>query len=77
MGRLEIRANIIAPGTVLRPHEQLENIRTNGEYAKGRPQPKYKDFAINEDIADALFSITHIMKKMHGQDIIIDAGQMA
>lgn len=77
LGKLGIRANIVAPGTVLRPHEQQKNIETNGEYAKKRPQPKYKDFALNEDIADALFSITHVMKKMVGQDIVIDAGQMA
>ena len=77
LGRLHIRANIITPGTILRPHEQLKNIETNGEYAKKRPQPKYKDFAINEDIADTLFSMTHIMKKLVGQDVVIDAGQMA
>ena len=77
LGKLNIRANIIAPGTVLRPHEQLKNKQTNGEYAKARPQPKYLDFAINEDIADAFFSITHVLKKVTGQDIVIDAGQMA
>lgn len=77
LGKLQIRANIICPGTVLRPHEVLKNEATHGEYAKKRPQPKYKDFAVNTDIADTLFCITHIMKKMVGQDIIIDAGQMA
>lgn len=77
MGALNIRVNIIAPGTVLRPHEQLKNELSNGEYAKKRPQPKYKDFALNTDIADSLYCITHVMKKMVGQDIIIDAGQMA
>lgn len=77
LGKLQIRANIITPGTVLRPHEALKNELTKGEYAKKRPQPKYKEFAINSDIADTLFSITHVMKKMVGQDIIIDAGQMA
>lgn len=77
MGNLDIRVNIITPGTVLRPHEQLKNQLTNGEYAKKRPQPKYRDFALNTDIADSLYCITHIMKKMVGQDIVIDAGQMA
>lgn len=77
MGKLNIRVNIITPGTVLRPHEALKNELTNGEYAKKRPQPKYKDFAINTDIADSLYCITHVMKKMMGQDIVIDAGQMA
>ena len=77
MGKLDIRVNTISPGTVAKPWEVLENERTNGEYLKGRPQTKYKDFVINTDIADALFSITHIMKKIVGQDIVIDAGQMA
>lgn len=77
LGKLQIRVNIITPGTVLRPHEALKNEQTNGEYAKKRPQTKYKDFALNTDIADAIFSITHVMKKMVGQDIVIDAGQMA
>lgn len=77
MGKLKIRVNTISPGTVLRPHEVLKNQLTNGEYAKKRPQPKYEDFAVNTDIADALFCITHIMKKMVGQNIVIDAGQMA
>lgn len=77
LGKLEIRVNTIAPGTVVRPFEVEENIRTNGEYLKGRPQTKYKNFALNTDIADALFCITHVMKKMVGQNIVIDAGQMA
>lgn len=77
LGKLNIRVNIISPGTVLRPFEIDEAKRTNGESLKGRPYTRYKDFALNVDIADALFCITHIMKKMVGQDIIIDAGQMA
>jgi len=77
MGNLDVRVNLITPGTVLRPHEELKNQLTNGEYAKKRPQPKYRDFAINKDIADSIYCITHIMKKMVGQDIVIDAGQMA
>lgn len=77
MGKLQIRVNTISPGTVLRPHEVLKNQMTNGEYAKKRPKPKYKEFAVNTDIADALFCITHVMKKMVGQNIVIDAGQMA
>lgn len=77
LGKLQIRVNIITPGTVLRPHEALKNEITHGEYAKKRPQPKYKDFAVNTDIADSLYCITHVMKKMVGQDVVIDAGQMA
>lgn len=77
LGRLNIRVNTISPGTILKPHEVLESERTNGESIKGRPKTKYKDFAINTDIADAMFCTTHIMKKMVGQDIVIDAGQMA
>lgn len=77
MGKLDIRVNTISPGTILKPHEVAENERTNGEYAKGRPKTKYRDFAINKDIADALYCITHIMKKMVGQNVVIDAGQMA
>lgn len=77
LGKLGIRVNTISPGTILKPDQVLKNKLTNGEYAKKRPQTKYKEFAENTDIADALFCITHIMKKMVGQDIVIDAGQMA
>lgn len=77
LGKLSIRVNTISPGTILKPDQVLRNQLTNGEYAKKRPQTKYKEFAENTDIADALFCITHIMKKMVGQDIVIDAGQMA
>ena len=77
LGKLQIRVNIVSPGTILKPKEIIENERTNGKYAEGRPKTKYKDFAINIDIADAIFSVTHIMKKIEGQDIVIDAGQMA
>ena len=77
MGKLEIIVNTISPGTILRPHEVLKNEQTNGEYAKKRPQPKYKDFALNTDIADAMFCITNVMQKMVGQNIVIDAGQSA
>lgn len=77
MGKLQIRVNTISPGTILKPQEVEESIRTKGESIKGRPKTKYKDFAINTDIADAMYSITHIMKKMVGQNLVIDAGQMA
>jgi len=77
MGNLNIRVNTVSPGTIAKPWEVLENERTNGKYLSGRPQTKYKEFAINTDIADALFSVTHTMKKMVGQDLVIDAGQMA
>lgn len=77
LGRLGIRVNVLSPGTVLRPWEIVENEKTNGEYASKRPKVKYGEFAINTDIADALYCITHIMKKLEGQNIVIDAGQMA
>lgn len=77
LGKLNIRVNTIAPGSVLRPWDYEENTRTNGEYFKSKPQPKFGDFTLNTDIADALFSITHVMKKLVGQNIVIDAGQMA
>ena len=77
LGKLGIRVNVLSPGTVLRPWEIIENEKTNGEYTSKRPKVKYGEFAVNNDIADALYCITHIMKKLEGQNIIIDAGQMA
>lgn len=80
LGKLGIRVNLLSPGTVLRPWEVVKNKETNGEYIKGRPKVKYGEygeFALNTDIADALYAITHIMKKLVGQNIVIDAGQMA
>lgn len=77
LGKLDIRVNTISPGTVLRPWEVEESLRTNGESLKGRPQPKHRDFVKNTDIADSVYCITHVMKKMVGQNLVIDAGQMA
>lgn len=77
LGRLNIRVNVISPGTVVRSWEVIENERTQGKYLEGRPKTKLGDFALNTDIADAIFSITHVMKKMAGQNLVIDAGQMA
>ena len=59
-----------------KPWQVIENEKTGGEYLSKRPKTKYKDFALNTDIADAVYSITHVMKKLVGQDIVIDSGQM-
>ena len=77
MGNLSIRVNTISPGSVLRPWDIEENVRTNGKYLEGKPKHKFDGFALNTDIADVLFCITHVMKKIVGQNIVVDAGQMA
>jgi len=77
LGAIGIRINTISPGTIPFPWEIEENKKTNGELLGRRPKIKYKDFAYNTDIADSLYAITHVMKKIVGQDIVIDAGQMA
>lgn len=75
LGKKNIRINVISPGTV----PTKEDIASNGEFYNYR----YKDMlALNEftkpeDIADASFSLTHIMRAVIGQNIVVDSGQIS
>lgn len=74
LGKKDIRINAISPGTV----PTKEELESDGNFYNYR----YKDMlALNEftkpeDIADATFALTNIMKAVTGQNIVVDSGQI-
>lgn len=74
LGKLGIRVNVISPGTVptkddLARKTDFYNYRYKDMMALGK-------FTNQNDIADAVFSLTDIMKAVTGQNIIVDSGQI-
>ena len=73
VGKMNIRINIITPGTVA----------TKQEVEKRYCNYKYKDmmaldqFTSPEDIADSVFFLTHITKAITGKNIVVDSGQIS
>lgn len=74
LGKKHIRINVVSPGTV--PTD--EDIASNGDFYNYRYKDMLalKDFTKPEDIADAIFSLTHTMKAVTGQNIVVDSGQI-
>lgn len=75
LGKKNIRINTISPGTVptkadLASGDQFYNYRYKNMLA-------LSDFTKPEDIADASFSLTHIMKAVTGQNMVVDSGQIS
>lgn len=75
LGKKDIRINVISPGTV--PTDK--DIASNGNFYNYRYKDMMalKDFTKPEDIADAIYSVTHIMKAVTGQNIVVDSGQIS
>lgn len=75
LGKENIRINVISPGTV----PTKADIASNGELYNYRYKDMLalNDFTKPEDIADTAFSLTHIMKAVTGQNIIVDSGQIS
>lgn len=75
LGKENIRINVISPGTV----PTKADIASNGEFYNYRYKGMLalNDFTKPEDIADTAFSLTHIMKAVTGQNIIVDSGQIS
>ena len=75
LGKENIRINVISPGTV----PTKADIVSNGEFYNYRYKDMLalNDFTKPEDIADTAFSLTHIMKAVTGQNIIVDSGQIS
>ncbi len=73
LGKKHIRINVVSPGTV--PTD--EDLEKDGDFYNYRYKSMLAlhDFTKPEDIADVLFSITHIMKAVTGQNIVVDSGQ--
>lgn len=75
LGQKNIRINVVSPGTV--PTD--EDIASNGNFYNYRYKSMLalNDFTKPEDIADTLFALTHIMKAVIGQNIVVDSGQIS
>ena len=75
LGQKNIRINVVSPGTV--PTD--EDLASNGEFYNYRYKDMLalSDFTTAEDIADAVFSLTHAMKAVTGQNIVVDSGQIS
>lgn len=75
LGKKDIRINTISPGTV----PTKSDIASNGNFYNYRYKDMLalNDFTKPEDIADAAFSLTHVMKAVTGQNIIVDSGQIS
>lgn len=72
LGNVGIRVNTISPGTVPTPRDISED---DGILEYKKNMTVLGEFAKTSDIADAIFAITHVMKSVVGQNIIVDAGQ--
>lgn len=75
LGKKNIRINTISPGTVptkedLASGDKFYNYRYKNMLALG-------NFTKPEDIADAAFSLTHILKAVTGQNMVVDSGQIS
>lgn len=75
LGKKSIRINAVSPGTVPTKKE----LESNGNFHnyKYKNMLALKEFTKPEDIADTIFSLTHITKAITGQKIIVDSGQIA
>lgn len=75
LGKEDIRINVISPGTV----PTKADIASNGNFYNYRYKDMLalNDFTKPEDIADAAFSLTHIMKAVTGQNVVVDSGQIS
>lgn len=73
LGKLGIRINAVTPGTVP-SKENLEDFEnySNRHY---KDTLALQDFTKPEDIADAVYSVTSVMRAVTGQNIIVDSGQ--
>lgn len=73
VGKDKIRINTVTPGTVATKKE-IEDKYYNYEY---KDMMALGNFTSPEDIADATFSLTHIMKAVTGQNLLVDSGQIS
>lgn len=73
LGKNNIRINVVSPGTV--PTDA--DLASEGDFYNYRYKSMLalKDFTAAQDIADTVFSLTHVMKAVTGQNIVVDSGQ--
>lgn len=74
LGSKDIRINVVSPGTV--PTD--EDLASEGNFYNYRYKEMLalNDFTRAEDIADVVYSLTHVMKAVTGQNIVVDSGQI-
>lgn len=74
LGKKDIRINVVSPGTVPTP----EDLASGTEFYNYRYKSMLalKEFTKPEDIADAIYSLTHTMKAVTGQNLVVDSGQI-
>ena len=73
LGKENIRINTFTPGTVATKQE-VEEKYYNYKY---KDMMALSSFTSPDDIADVMYSLTHIAKAITGQNIIVDSGQTA
>lgn len=74
LAKKKIRINAITPGTTVTEEEiALGSEFINYKYKSMIP---LGEFTKTTDIADAVFSITHITKAVTGQNLVVDSGQI-
>lgn len=73
LGEKNIRVNTITPGTVA-SKEEVDEQYYNYKY---KDMMALNQFTSPDDIADTIYSITHLLKAVTGQNIIVDSGQIA
>ena len=73
LGKINIRVNTITPGTVA-TQKEIDERYCNYKYKDMMALDK---FTSPEDIADSVFSITHITKAITGKNIVVDSGQIS
>jgi len=74
LGKEQIRINTLSPGTVA-SHEEVAMKEKFWGYGY-KDMMSLRRFTYPEDIADAMFSLTHITKAITGQNIVVDSGQI-
>lgn len=74
LGKKNIRINVVSPGTVPTP----EDFASGTEFYNYRYKSMLalKEFTKPEDIADSIYSLTHNMKAVTGQNLVVDSGQI-
>lgn len=74
LGKKDIRINTVSPGTVPTP----EDLASNGNFYNYRYKDMLalNDFTKPEDIAHTVYALTHLMRAVTGQNIVVDSGQI-
>lgn len=73
-GKMGIRINTVSPGTVPPPEDLSKG--TNFHNYKYKQMLILEGFTTPEAVADTIYSVTHIIKSVTGQNLVVDSGQI-